>query len=227
MKSLGHVHQTECNALRQTLATWKCDHCRVKLPDTETGTEATEIINDVPLKSIGTIYTHFPEKRGTPRQPGISSDSVAKLTLNNEVFTNPEHALEGLEEFSHMWILFYFHKNESNHIRAKVAPPRLNGLRTGVFASRSPHRPSPIGMSLVKIEKIEEWSIYFSGVDMINKTPVIDIKPYIPTYDSPTHSGVVQSPGPSTSRRLDGRETNYDSLPQFDGDGSVTELSPR
>lgn len=83
-------------------------------------------------------------------------------------------------------IIFHFHRNDSTHTRAKVAPPRLNGLRTGVFATRSPNRPSPIGLSLVKIDRIMENTIYFSGVDMIDQTPVLDIKPYIPTYDNPT-----------------------------------------
>lgn len=158
------------------------------------------------MQYIGAIQTHFPEKRGTPRQPGICTNLIAKLVLNNEVFTNPEHALEGLQEYSHMWylfffykilqfelynffifrILFHFHKNDSTHIRAKVSPPRLNGLRTGVFATRSPNRPCPIGLSLVKIDRIMENCIYFSGVDMIDQTPVLDIKPYIPQYDNPT-----------------------------------------
>lgn len=82
-------------------------------------------------------------------------------------------------------ILFHFHKNDSTHVRAKVSPPRLNGLRMGVFATRSPHRPCPIGLSLVKIDRIMENTIYFSGVDMIDQTPVLDIKPYIPQYDNP------------------------------------------
>ena len=84
-------------------------------------------------------------------------------------------------------ILFYFHKNELGHVRAKVAPPRLNGERTGVFSTRSPHRPCPIGLSLVKIIKIQDYTIYFEGVDMVDQTPVLDIKPYIPHYDNPSH----------------------------------------
>lgn len=82
-------------------------------------------------------------------------------------------------------ILFHFHKTSTLHIKAKVAPPRLNGLRTGVFASRSPHRPNAIGLSLVKIKNIIDDTIYFTGVDMIDGTPVLDIKPYIPHYDNP------------------------------------------
>lgn len=110
---------------------------------------------------IGIIHTDFPEKKCTPRQPGICANVTAKIILDNSVFTNPEHALQGLEEFSHMWVLFHFHKNDSTHVKAKVSPPRLNGVRTGVFATRSPHRPCPIGLSLVKIDSIEQNNIYF------------------------------------------------------------------
>lgn len=88
-------------------------------------------------------------------------------------------------------ILYHFHKNSATqHVHAKVSPPRLNGTKTGVFATRSPHRPSPIGLSLVKIDRITENTVYFTGVDMVDQTPVIDIKPYIPQYDSPDHLNV-------------------------------------
>lgn len=86
---------------------------------------------------------------------------AAKLVLDNNGFTNPEHSLQGLQDYSHMWILFHFHKNDSSHLKAKIAPPRLNGIRTGVFATRSPHRPAPIGLSLVKIDRIMDSTIYF------------------------------------------------------------------
>nr|CAD7452575.1 unnamed protein product [Timema tahoe] len=157
-------------------------------------------------RPIGLVSTWFPEKRATPRQPGICASSQGKLTLYNSVFTNPEHALEGLECFSHMWILFYFHKNDSTHVRAKVSPPRLNGARTGVFGTRSPHRPSPIGLSLVSIDKIDGATVYFSGVDMVDGTPVIDIKPFIPQYDNPVHYESPDSTTVPSSRLMDGRE---------------------
>lgn len=205
--SFTHSQRKDCDDIRTKLENWRCSECRHRQELSSIPSSSSAHSYDLPLNYIGMIHTHFPEKRGTPRQPGICSNLIAKLTLNN-VFTNPEHALEGLQEFSHMWyktkkklhtyviisnflfffsrILFHFHKNDSTHIRAKVAPPRLNGLRTGVFATRSPNRPSPIGLSLVKIDRIMENSIYFSGVDMIDQTPVLDIKPYIPQYDNPT-----------------------------------------
>ncbi|KAK4883903.1 hypothetical protein RN001_000174 [Aquatica leii] len=186
LKGLKHTYRKDCDEIKQHLENWKCQQCKNKQADSTTSTpiEAQSQI-DLSLSYIGVIRTHFPEKRGTPRQPGICSGATAKLTLNNVVFTNPEHSLEGLQDYSHMWILFHFHKNDSNHTRAKVSPPRLNGLRTGIFATRSPHRPCPIGLSLVKIDRIMENTIYFSGVDMIDQTPVLDIKPYIPRYDNP------------------------------------------
>ncbi|KAG5321083.1 TRMO methyltransferase, partial [Pseudoatta argentina] len=157
----------------------------ISLEEAKPGTSKDQDV--LKLKPIGIISTWFPNKRATPRQPGICGRVPGKLTLYNSIFTNPDHALQGLQDFSHMWILFHFHRNDSTHTRAKVAPPRLNGIRTGVFSTRSPHRPCPIGLSLVKILKIENHTIYFEGVDMINQTPVLDIKPYIPQYDSPLH----------------------------------------
>ncbi|GJQ78564.1 hypothetical protein Trydic_g11675 [Trypoxylus dichotomus] len=190
LKSLILAHRKDCDEIRDKLENWRCLECRNRQLQDDNADNLVENENrpDLSLNYIGMIYTNFPEKRGTPRQPGICSDMIAKLTLNNEVFTNPTHALEGLQEYSHMWILFHFHQNDSTHVRAKVAPPRLNGLRTGVFATRSPHRPCPIGLSLVKIDRIMENTIYFSGVDMVDQTPVLDIKPYIPQYDNPSLS---------------------------------------
>ncbi|KAG5885126.1 hypothetical protein JTB14_037918 [Gonioctena quinquepunctata] len=184
--SLNHIHKKECDSIHQKLNEWKCSSCRANQTYLELSEPSTAFpSHDFQTKYIGRISTHFPEKRGTPRQPGICNDMIAKLTLDSNLFTNPGHALDGLQEFSHMWILFHFHRNESTHMKAKVSPPRLNGIRTGVFATRSPHRPCPIGLSLVKIDRIMENTIYFSGVDMVNDTPVLDIKPYIPHYDSP------------------------------------------
>lgn len=210
IKSLNYLHQKECTTLRQSLQSVNCVSCTNKSENDSVqvvqGTSRDSFVSPaLSAPYIGVIKTTFPEKRGTPRQPGVCADSVAKIILNNDVFTNPEHSLEGLDEYSHMWILFHFHKNDSTHVRAKVAPPRLNGIRTGVFATRSPHRPCPIGLSLVKIERVEERLIFFSGVDMIDGTPILDIKPYIPQYDSPGFS-VVDLNASLHDRLLDGRE---------------------
>lgn len=194
IKALGHNHQKEVERIQNVLDSWQCRRCISSTVPTSPPEDG------VSLRPIGVISTWFPEKKGVPRQPGICVNSQGKLALFNSVFTNPEHALEGLEGFSHMWILYHFHKNDSSHVRAKVSPPRLNGARTGVFGTRSPHRPSPIGLSLVAINKVEGSSVYFCGVDMVDGTPVLDIKPYIPQYDNPLH---FRS---SNLRLLDGRE---------------------
>ncbi|XP_034246652.1 tRNA (adenine(37)-N6)-methyltransferase isoform X2 [Thrips palmi] len=205
IRSLNHVHEKEVDEVKQMVRDWRCAGCLQRAAaEADSGLAyglggaASSIacvnsnqrgdsneVNALEMAPIGIVNSWFPEKRGTPRQPGVSGSARGKLTLYNTVFTNPEHALEGLEEYSHMWILFHFHKNDSTHVRAKVAPPRLNGARTGVFATRSPHRPCPIGLSLVQIDKVEGGVVFFSGVDMVDGTPVLDIKPYIPQYDDP------------------------------------------
>lgn len=156
---------------------------------TETKIESADSLNDkdhatITFKPIGLIRTDFPEKRAVPRQPSVCSRLSGMIELNKDVFNNPEHSLERLSDFSHLWIIYHFHKNDA-HAKAKVAPPRLGGERVGIFSTRSPHRPCPIGLSLVEIDRIEGCNIYFHGTDMVDGTPVLDLKPYIPRYDSP------------------------------------------
>lgn len=231
IRSLNHVHEKEVDEVKQMVRDWRCSGCQITGVNTDSGLgclggnaasiasvnrnqrgDATDLV-PLEMSPIGVVNSWYPEKRGTPRQPGVSGSARGKLTLYNTVFTNPEHALEGLEEYSHMWILFHFHKNDSTHVKAKVAPPRLNGARTGVFATRSPHRPCPIGLSLVQIDKVEGGVVYFSGVDMVDGTPVLDIKPYIPQYDDPLdcqHPLINQT---LESRLIvDGRESDDEDL---------------
>ncbi|XP_040818970.1 tRNA (adenine(37)-N6)-methyltransferase isoform X3 [Ochotona curzoniae] len=151
--------------------------CGCVKPALETGKLLTE--------PIGYLESCFVAKNGTPRQPSICSHSRACLKIRKSVFNNPEHSLMGLEQFSHVWILFVFHKNGHLSCKAKVQPPRLNGAKTGVFSTRSPHRPNAIGLTLAKLDKVEGGAVYLSGIDMIHGTPVLDIKPYIADYDSP------------------------------------------
>jgi tRNA-Thr(GGU) m(6)t(6)A37 methyltransferase TsaA len=96
----------------------------------------------------------------------------------------PEQALQGLEGYSHVWIVFVFHLNKTSRYHAKVHPPRMNGESIGVFATRSPHRPNPIGLSLVEIVDIQKDKIIFSGADLVDGTPVLDIKPYLPQFEN-------------------------------------------
>ncbi|XP_066155867.1 tRNA (adenine(37)-N6)-methyltransferase-like [Euwallacea fornicatus] len=177
LNTLQHVHRKEIHNILGLLEQGQCCKCKTSSPPTPSENSKLN------LRPIGTINSQFPSIRGTARQSSITmNNAMARLTLNKDTFTNPSHLLEGLENYSHLWIIFVFHVH-GNHTKAKVAPPRLNGQRLGVFATRSPHRPCPIGLSLVQIDRIEGGVIYFSGVDMVDGTPVLDVKPYIPRYD--------------------------------------------
>ncbi|XP_066597835.1 uncharacterized protein [Prorops nasuta] len=196
IKSLKYIHEKDIENIKSILELKTGEITMFKSAETipDEVKPSTSFNDDtIHLKPIGIISTCFPKKRGTPRQPSICEKAPGKIVFHNSIFTNPDHALEGLHGFSHMWILFHFHKNDAKHVRAKVAPPRLNGCRIGVFSTRSPHRPCPIGLSLVKIVKIENCTIYFEGVDMVDQTPVLDIKPYIPVYDNPTNIEILSN----------------------------------
>lgn len=169
-------------SIRRCLKDFKCENCQSEKSVQVTAAETS----DSKFKPIGLIKTMFADKRAVPRQAVVAEKILSKLELNADVFTNPEHSLEGLEDFTHIWIIYHFHLNES-HTKAKVAPPRLDGAKTGVFSTRSPHRPCPIGISLVKLDHIEGSTIFFYGTDMVSGTPVLDIKPFIPQYDNPSN----------------------------------------
>ncbi|XP_061173918.1 tRNA (adenine(37)-N6)-methyltransferase-like [Saccostrea echinata] len=137
------------------------------------------------VKPIGFMSSLFCHKRGTPRQPTICPHARGTLTLDHHLVNNPQYMLEGLEEFSHVWLIFVFHKNEKEFVRSKVSPPRLHGRKVGLFSTRSPHRPNPIGLSLAKLDCVHDRTLYLNGVDLLDGTPILDIKPYIPEYDTP------------------------------------------
>lgn len=137
--------------------------------------------------AIGLVHSPFKEKFGVPRQPGLVPEIDAVLELLPP-FDRPE-AVSGLEGYSHIWVQFVFHQTVRDGWRPTVRPPRLGGnRRVGVFASRSPFRPNPIGLSVVKLDEVRctagRVELAVSGVDMVDATPVLDIKPYIPYVDS-------------------------------------------
>lgn len=134
------------------------------------------------LKPIGLLQSCFKQKFGTPRQPGIVSHSVAEIVLDPQ--WQPEISLQGLEQFSHLWVIFEFHQNGEYDFHAKIHPPRLKGESMGLFATRSPHRPNALGLSVVKILRVLSDRILVSGVDMIDGTPIFDLKPYLPQFES-------------------------------------------
>ncbi len=141
------------------------------------------------VQHIGIISSCFPEKFGIPRQPGLVVSSSAVID-----FYPPFNRYEmvcGLGEFSHIWVQFLFHQAQEDGWRPTVRPPRLGGKkRCGVFACRTPHRPNHIGLSAVRLLRIEERRsgprLHLGGIDFLDNTPVLDIKPYLPYSDAIT-----------------------------------------
>lgn len=178
------------------------------------GQNEEEQVNDpISMKPIGHVSSVYRLCVGTPRQGLLAPSSRGRIDLDPNRIA-PDSILE-LEKFSHIWVVFIFHLNSNaktmeeskqtmvdgkkNHRRfpSKIAPPALGGKRVGIFATRSPHRPNPVGFTLCKIDKIVippkqkhvkhndvPYHIYVSGIDLVDGTPVVDIKPYVPHYDS-------------------------------------------
>jgi tRNA-Thr(GGU) m(6)t(6)A37 methyltransferase TsaA len=139
------------------------------------------------FQPIGVIRSCFKEKFGIPRQPGLVTEARAVLELHPP-FDCPEAVAE-LKGFSHVWVVFVFHQAMREEWRPTVRPPRLGGnQRIGVFASRSPFRPNPIGLSAVTLEKVDcqagHCQLHLRGADLLDGTPVLDIKPYLPYADA-------------------------------------------
>lgn len=141
------------------------------------------------IKPIARIYTEFPEKFGIPRQSGLAKALRGRIIFEPQ-YRNPD-ALRGLEGFSHLWLIWEFSANRtSRQWQPTVRPPRLGGnAHLGVFATRSPFRPNPLGLSCVEIDSIDLFTedgpvITVKGADLMNGTPIYDIKPYIRYADS-------------------------------------------
>lgn len=140
------------------------------------------------LKVIARIRSDFPTKFGIPRQSGIVP--ALKSTVVFEPEYRNEAALRGIEGYSHVWLIWGFSRNESRDWSPTVRPPRLGGnTRVGVFATRSPNRPNPIAMSAVKLDGAERGTaegtvLHVSGADLMDGTPIYDIKPYVPYSDA-------------------------------------------
>ncbi len=134
------------------------------------------------FKPIGFLKSCYPDKFGVPRQSGLVRKAYSELVITPEF--QPELSLQGLEGFSHIWVQFIFHLNTSTRFHAKVHPPRLEGQTIGVFATRSPHRPNPIGLSLVEMVELRNDRLILAGADLVDGTPILDIKPYLPSVES-------------------------------------------
>ncbi len=152
------------------------------------------------FKKIGVVHSPFRQKFGIPRQPGLCPSVPGTIALVPP-YNHPD-IVRGLEGFSHIWVLFVFHAIEKEKWQPLVRPPRLGGNeRMGVFATRSTHRPNPIGQSVVRLEKVDLTDnhpiLHISGHDLLDGTPVLDIKPYLPYAEQlkDTRSGFLERTG--------------------------------
>lgn len=154
------------------------------------------------IQPIGLVHSCFKEKFAIPRQPALAPAAKGEIELLPP-YDDPM-ALEGLEEVSHLWLSFIFHKAlpKDGEVRLRVRPPRLGGnKKIGVFATRATHRPNPIGLSVVKLDGIKNGRLQISGLDLLDGTPIIDIKPYVPYADAlPSAINGVASDSPELSQ---------------------------
>jgi tRNA-Thr(GGU) m(6)t(6)A37 methyltransferase TsaA len=132
---------------------------------------------------IGWVRSTWPEKFGIPRQSGLTRGLEARIELRSDI---PNEALRGLEGVSHVWVLSWFHACVAEGWNPTVRPPRLGGAtRLGVFATRAPHRPNPIGLSLVRLLHVGDRELVVADLDLLDGTPVLDLKPHLPWAEQP------------------------------------------
>ncbi|GAB3477911.1 tRNA (N6-threonylcarbamoyladenosine(37)-N6)-methyltransferase TrmO [Marinomonas epiphytica] len=167
--------------------------------------QASNTESSYPFKPIGIVHSCYKEKFGIPRQPGLVTQATGHIELLPPY--NRLDVLDGLSDFSHIWIQFIFHACLQDKWKAKVRPPRLGGKKkVGVFASRTTHRPNPIGLSVVKLGKITNHNdkilIELQGADLLDGTPVLDIKPYLPYADQISHASGGFAPSASHTKEV-------------------------
>ena len=158
------------------------------------------------LRAIAHMRSDFPAKFGVPRQSGLVPELKSTVVFTPE-FRNPD-TLRGLEGFSHLWLIWLFDRSVRAEWSPTVRPPRLGGnQRLGVFATRSPFRPNPIGLSCVELAGIETTGegpvLHVRGADLVDGTPILDIKPYIPYADSRPDARSGFAPGPSETLEVE------------------------
>jgi tRNA-Thr(GGU) m(6)t(6)A37 methyltransferase TsaA len=148
---------------------------------------------DLHLKPIGYAHSPYADRVSAPRQPYASKGAKGTIVLLPN--HNFEHALDDLDKWDHIWVIFWFHLNEG--WRPKVLPPRSK-KRRGVFATRAPHRPNPLGLSVMQLERVEGLTLHVKNLDLVDGTPILDIKPYVPFADAIPNasSGWVETPDP-------------------------------
>jgi tRNA-Thr(GGU) m(6)t(6)A37 methyltransferase TsaA len=150
-------------------------------------THAFALPDAVSLTPIAVVRSPYKERFGTPRQASVTAESrdgevrAGTIELLRHV---PEEALRSLDGFDYVWAIYLFHLNRGGRWPALVRPPRDPGRRHGVLATRSPHRPNPIGLSALRIERVQGRVLEVRGLDVLDGTPVLDLKPYVPYADA-------------------------------------------
>lgn len=148
--------------------------------------QAVDLPPAVTLQVIGVVRSPYTERHGTPRQAQLSQTpedyepAIARIELFPEII--PAVALKDLDGFEYLWVIAWLHLNE--HWNPTVVPPRGPKVRRGTLATRAPHRPNPIGLSATRILQIDDRVIYVEGIDLLDQTPILDIKPYVPYCDA-------------------------------------------
>lgn len=143
---------------------------------------------ELKIEAVATIHNDFTTKFGIPRQSGLSTKLVSRIVFEKK-YRNPD-AFRGIEQYSHLWLVWYFSESDREGFTPTVRPPKLGGnTRMGVFATRSPFRPNPLGLSCVKLERVindQKLGVVLevSGADLMNGTPIFDVKPYLAYCDA-------------------------------------------
>ena len=187
-------------------------------------------MNTIKMNIIARMKSDFPTKFGIPRQSGLIEDLQSTIIFEPS-YRNPD-ALRGLEEYSHLWIIWQFSKAVREEWSPTVRPPRLGGnTRMGVFATRSPFRPNAIGLSCVKIVGLEQTKnygtvIHVSGADLMDGTPILDIKPYLPYADSqPDAVGGFTTTAPGLCLQVSISQENLEKIAEDKRDALLGVLS--
>ena len=169
--------------------------------------QSVDFPSEITLNPIGIVRSPYTERHGTPRQSQLSTvpedyePAIARIELFPDII--PPEALKDLAGFEYLWVIAWLHLNK--HWNPTVIPPRGPKVRRGTLATRAPHRPNPIGLSATRILKIEELTLHVSGIDLLDQTPVLDIKPYVPYCDAFPHArgGYVDGAEKTTASEAD------------------------
>ena len=162
-------------------------------------TTHTEAPLETGFHAIGVVRSPYKERFGTPRQPTVTTQVLGDAALDAEILLyagcDYEMALEGIEEFDYIWVISWLHLNTG--WKPKVIPPRGPKVSRGVFATRAPHRPNSIGLSALRLMGVEGRVLKVRGIDLLDGTPVLDIKPYVPYADAfpGAHAGWLDTIG--------------------------------